>query len=124
MKIKVTRNGGTYHASLADNLEICGCGTSTHAAIGNLISLHREIFNLEIEVEDNPIINYGVYTNKLSTEIRILCSNCASLPRTPSTGWEVIYSQTLEWAKKSVNFAFNRRYKRGADCEHCKITKQ
>jgi hypothetical protein len=49
MKIVVTQRLSDYHACLADNTAIWGCGKSPSEAIGDLIRSHRERFQITIE---------------------------------------------------------------------------
>jgi hypothetical protein len=50
-KIIITRRGNDYHASLDGSYEMWGTGKSSDEAIGALINVNRELFDIEISFE-------------------------------------------------------------------------
>lgn len=47
-EIVVTKRNNDFHAQLASDETIWGCGATEKEAIGNLIFHHREYFDIEI----------------------------------------------------------------------------
>lgn len=53
IEIVIARRGDDYHASLNSDSRIWGCGHSVHAAIGDLVRSHMDVFGIKITLDES-----------------------------------------------------------------------